>query len=134
MGPLTVVFGLVFIVIGAVGYFFSESQSPTALIPAGFGVAFVVLGLLARNDKLRMHVMHLAALLGLVAFVGGAVMVVRALAAGEIARPLAFTMQVLMALAAAIFVGLCVKSFIDARRARRQREAMGQQAAASPER
>jgi membrane-bound ClpP family serine protease len=132
MGPIAIGFGGIFIAIGLFGYLTSETRSATALIPAGLGVAFVVLGVLARNDKLRMHVMHLAALLGLVGFVGGAVMAIRAATSPEgIQRPLAFGSQVAMAVASAVFVGLCVKSFVDARRARRAREQAEQQAPAA---
>jgi hypothetical protein len=118
MGLLTVSFGIYFIVLGLVGYL-PHRTSITALIPAFFGVAFVLLGLLARQDRLRMHVMHLAALLGLVAFIGAGVMVVMKLARGE-EWSLAMAMQLLMALGGIAFVALCVKSFVDARRRRRQ--------------
>jgi hypothetical protein len=116
VGPVTVGFGVLFIALGLIGYL-PHRTSFTALIPAAFGVAFVVLGLLARQDRLRMHVMHLAAVLGLLGFIGSAVMVVLALSRG-VERPLAFAMQVLMGLASAAFVALCVKSFVDARRSR----------------
>jgi hypothetical protein len=116
MAPLTILFGIYFIALGLIG--FVPSQAPTALIPAAFGVVFVLLGLLARKDRLRMHAMHLAALLGLLGFLGGGVMVGLALAHG-VPRPLAFTMQILLALGAAVFLALCIKSFVDIRRRRR---------------
>jgi hypothetical protein len=80
---------------------------------------------LARNDRLRMHAMHLAALLGLVGFIVPAVRAapkVGTLFDGTAERPAAIAVasQLLMALLCAVFVGLCIKSFIDARRARRQ--------------
>jgi membrane-bound ClpP family serine protease len=117
MGPITILFGILFLALGLIGYL-PHRTSLTALIPAAFGIVFLVLGLLARQDRLRPHVMHLAALLGLIAFIGGGVMTGRALAGG-IERPLAFTMQLLMALASLLFVLLCIKSFVDARRRRR---------------
>jgi hypothetical protein len=117
MAPLTVGFGIFFIALGVIGYL--PHQAVTALIPAGYGAVFVLLGLLAWQDRLRMHVMHLAALLGLVGFILSCVMVALALVRG-IPRPLAFTIQVLMGLGSAAFVALCVKSFVDARRRRKQ--------------
>jgi hypothetical protein len=117
MGPVTIGFGILFIALGLIGYL-PRQTSLTALIPAAIGLAFVVLGFLARQDRLRMHAMHAAALLGLVGFIGSVVMVVRALSRGEIQVPLAFTMQILMAIGCAAFLGLCIKSFIDARRRR----------------
>jgi len=121
MGPVTIGFGVLFTVLGLVGYFLPESRSFTALIPSGFGLALLILGFLARQDRLRMHVMHLAAVLGLIALVGAVVMIVVAIK-NDIPRPFAFAMFILMATDAAVFVGLCVESFIDARR-RRQQEA-----------
>jgi hypothetical protein len=117
MGPLAVGFGILFVLIGLAGYGFSESHSWTALIPAGLGVLLVLCGLLARQDRLRMHVMHLAALLGLVGFVGGVVMVILDLSKG-VPLPLATAMKGLLAVTAGIFLALCIKSFVDARRLR----------------
>jgi zinc transporter ZupT len=122
VAPVTIAVGIVLILLGVIGYV--PTQAPTALIPAGFGVALLLLGVLARQDKVRKHAMHTAVLVGLVGFVGAAVMVVRALAGGGIELPLAFAMQALMAVVCGVFVGLCVKSFIDARRKQRQ-EASG---------
>jgi membrane-bound ClpP family serine protease len=119
MGPIAIVFGALFVILGVVGFAFRESDSPTPLIPAAFGIVLIVLGLLARQDRLRMHVMHLAALVGLVAFVVPLVMVIRALVNG-ISSERAFTMQALMSAGAAVFLALCIKSFIDARRRRQQ--------------
>jgi hypothetical protein len=45
----------------------------------------------------------------------------RPLLSGGEMKPMAATMQALMALTCAAFVGLCVKSFIDARVARKQK-------------
>jgi zinc transporter ZupT len=118
MAPLTIVFGVLFIAVGIIGYL--PTSAPTALIPAGFGAAFILLGILARQERLRMHVMHGAALLGLIALAGAVVMIFRALASEHIERPVAFTMQIIMAILAAAFLFLCVRSFVEARRRRRQ--------------
>jgi hypothetical protein len=117
MGPVSIGFGVGFIILGLVGYLLS--YQPTALIPAAFGVVFVLLGLLARQDRLRMHVMHLAVLVGLVGFVIPLWRIVVALTAKP-PSPLAVWMNALMAAGCLAFVVLCVKSFIDARRRRRQ--------------
>ena len=88
--------------------------SLTALIPAIFGAAFVVLALVARSDAARKHAMHAAvvlALLGLLATLGR---LTPAIAAGNLTRPGArFAMSVLMA----VYIALAVKSFKEARRA-----------------
>jgi hypothetical protein len=127
MGPVTIGFGIFLIVVGLVGYGSSETHAPTALIPAGFGVVLALLGVLALKDSLRKHAMHLAAMVGLIGLLGAAGMgvpkLITMLSGGNVERPLAVISQVVMAAACLVFVGLCVKSFIDARRARAAREA-----------
>jgi hypothetical protein len=123
VGPITIVFGAVLIALGGVGYVATEMKSVTALIPAFFGLALVLLGGLALKDNLRKHAMHLAAMVGLFGCVGGLVMVVLTLTKGEIERPVAFGMTIGMAVICGVFEWLCVRSFIDARRARKRREA-----------
>jgi hypothetical protein len=116
VAPITVGVGVLLILLGAGGY--AATQAGTALIPAGFGLALLLLGLLARQEKLRKHAMHTAVLVGLVGFGGAAFMAVKALASGEVERPVAVAAQGVMAVICGVFVGLCVKSFIDARRRR----------------
>jgi len=127
MGLVTIILGAFLAVLGVVGYVATGSEHPTALIATGFGVVFIILGVLARQDKLRRHVMHAAAMLGLVGFlvpaIRGVPNLVRMIAGHEVPLPNAAVLQSLMALACLVFVGLCIRSFIEARRARRAREA-----------
>ena len=122
MSPIAIVFGVLLTALGVGLYATSDSGSPTALIPAAFGVVLILLGLIARaGDKARKHAMHVAALVGLVGFVVPTARVVPALAGGaEINR--AIGGQIAMAVLCLAFVVLCVKSFIDARRARQAGE------------
>ena len=123
MAPIAILFGALLTALGPVLFFLSETRSPTAFIPCGFGVALIILGVLARSEKLRMHAMHVAALLGLIGFGVPAFMVGRALTGGAAFEPVRHGGQLTMALLCAVFLGLCVKSFIDARIARKQKEA-----------
>src|SRR5262245_47001579 len=66
MPNLAILFGVLLTILGGALFGLSPSHSPTALIPAGFGLALVACGLVARNEKARMHAMHLAALLGMI--------------------------------------------------------------------
>ena len=52
-------------VLGLAGFYGTGATHYTALIPAGFGALFLVLGLLALKASLRKHAMHVAAMLGL---------------------------------------------------------------------
>jgi uncharacterized membrane protein len=122
VAKIAIVFGVLLILLGVVGYAMSEPRAVTALIPAFFGLPIAICGGVALNPGARKHAMHAAAALGTLGLLGVAGMVIpRAikLAGGEpLARPLAFWMQTIMLLILIIFVGLCVRSFIEARRAR----------------
>jgi hypothetical protein len=127
MAAISIVFGILLGIIGGIGYTQAEHPSPTALIPAYFGAALIVLGVLALQlPRARMHVMHLAVLVGLVGLVGAAIMAFPKLPAllsgGTVERPLAVWMQTAMAVVCLVYVGLCVNSFIQARRRRKAEE------------
>src|SRR5438034_230558 len=64
------VFGILLIVLGLGGFFGTGAEHGTALIPAYFGTALLILGLLALKDSLRKHAMHVAAMVGLLGVVG----------------------------------------------------------------
>jgi hypothetical protein len=117
---ITIYVGGFLIALGLIGYFGTSMVSWTALIPAFFGLPLVILGVLALQEGWRKHAMHAAVVVGLVGFLGGAFSFLRPLLSGGEMKPMAATMQALMALTCAAFVGLGVKSFIDARRARKQ--------------
>ena len=119
MSNVSMFFGVVLMALGGGLYFASETRAITALIPAFFGVAFVVLGAIARNEAARKHAMHVAAMLGLIGCVFPAYRVIDAIIAGTPrdtdAKERAFYGSIAMAVLCAVFVALCVKSFIDAK-------------------
>ena len=121
MSKITIAVGAFLIILGLIGYLGTGMVSWTALIPAFFGLPLTILGALALQEAWRKHVMHAAVVVGLVGFLGGAFSFMRPLLSGGEMKPMAATMQALMALTCAAFVGLCVKSFIDARVARKQK-------------
>jgi hypothetical protein len=116
---LTIGLGAALILLGAGGYFGTGRQSMTALIPAAFGAVFVVLGLLAQGATRRKHTMHAAAglaVLGLAGSIGGVIKAFKWLGGTEPARPAAVVSQSIMAVLLIIFLVLCIRSFIAARR------------------
>ncbi len=118
MSNLTIGYGALLTALGVGG--FAATSAPTALIPAGFGVVALGLGLLARHEKYRMHAMHASALVGILGFLGsirGLSQLPALLSGGDVARPPAVIAQSLMAILSAGFVALCVRSFVTARRA-----------------
>jgi sulfite exporter TauE/SafE len=125
VAKITIGFGVFLIALGLAGYCATNMVSWTALIPAFVGLPLAILGALATKEQLRKHAMHAAVMVGLLGFLGAAYSFskpLRVLISGqELERPIAALMQGIMTLTCAIFVGLCVKSFIDARRARAQK-------------
>jgi hypothetical protein len=116
-----VICGGLLVALGVGGYLWTSAV--TALIPAGIGAVLIVLGLLAFKESLLKHTMHAAAMIGLLSFLATAGMglpkLVTLLSGGQVDRPRAVYLQCLTALVCAVFVGLCVNSFITVRRRRR---------------
>ncbi len=119
MPRVILIFSAIFILLGLGSYLLSGAASVTALIPAFFGLLLAGAGFLARtNPKLGGH---LAALVGLLGFLGTARSLgkVPALLSGEpVQRATAVGVQAIFAVLCLIFVGLAVKSFVDVRNAR----------------
>ena len=115
----TIVYGIILIMLGMIGYFVTSQTSVTALIPAFFGMVIVIAGALAQKEPRRKHAMHAAAALALLGFFGtfrGIGSLVTLIGGGEVARPAAAISQSIMAVLSLGFVLLCIKSFKDARR------------------
>ena len=143
MAVPTLIVAVLLIAVGVVGYAGQDAdpdkgKSWTALIPAVVGAVLAVCGLLAYKPKLRKHVMHLAAVVGLLGFLGGfmplqnqakkirieaerdgaPISQTEALSRVDPLKPSAVSGE-LMSLICLVFVGLCVNSFVQARRARK---------------
>jgi hypothetical protein len=123
LARIAIIFGVLLTLLGIGLYTTSapEHKSLTALIPSGFGLALVLLGQIARgaSERGRMHTMHAAAVIGLIGFVIPAYRAVSALVGGaEIGRAIAGSIA--MAVLCGAFLALCIKSFIDARIARKR--------------
>lgn len=118
MSKLSIGTGIILTVLGLGGYAFSGGVSPTALIPAGFGILFIVLGYLARKESMRRHAMHGAALLSLLGIAGsfkGTVAAITMLGGGVVERPQAAIAQAIMAVTCFVFLLLAIRSFVNAR-------------------
>lgn len=124
MAKVSLVFALLLAILGIGFYMGTGSQHPTALIPLWFGLALGVFGFLAisPNEGRRKLFMHINVTIGLIGFIGAAVQAIRefgaARSAGENPNYIAISAQGIMALLLLIYVAMCVKSFIDVRRAR----------------
>jgi hypothetical protein len=121
MAKVAVWVGIVLVVLGVGAYFGTGRASVTALIPAFFGAPLAGLGALAGDERRRRSAMHLAAALSLLGLLGSARGIPQALSlasGGVVERPAAAVVQSLMAVLCGLFLGLAVRSFVAARRAR----------------
>ena len=123
MAKLTIGCGVLLILLGIVGFVSTGSAHPTALIPGVFGLLLAVFGTLAKTEdsKKRMLWMHIAVTIGLLGFlftIPGIIDVIRMARGIAVRRPAAAEEQAIMWLICGIFVALCVRSFINARRSR----------------
>ena len=120
MAKVTLVFAVLLIILGLGFYLGTGSKAPTALIPAWFGLALGFGGLLAisPSESRRKLFMHINVTIGLLGFLGAAGRAIYALTSGRTPDQIALIAQLLMAGLLLIYVILCVRSFIAARRAR----------------
>ena len=121
MPTTTIALGVALIVLGLAGYFLTDAVSLTALIPAAFGVVLALAGLIARNDRWRMHAMHAAVVVAFLGFLGsfrGLMGLGKAFHAAS-GRPAAVIAQSIMAVLTLGYIVIAVRSFIRARKARR---------------
>jgi multisubunit Na+/H+ antiporter MnhF subunit len=123
MAKLTIMFGVVLILLGLLGFVATGHHAPTALIPAIVGVILAALGALALTEdaKKRMLYMHIAVTLGLLGFLGTAKSIydyIEMVRGVQFPHPAAVEEKAAMAGVLLVFVILCVRSFISARRAR----------------
>ena len=113
---LLIILGLVFYVGALAGVISQGHASPTALIPTGFGVILLICGLVAMNPANRKHAMHAAAMFALLGLIGAVMRPITAIFKGTLSASAALYSQVLMAILCAVFLALCIRSFINARR------------------
>lgn len=121
MAKVTLVFAVLLIALGLGGYLGTGSQHPTALIPMWVGLALGVFGALAisPSEGRRKLFMHINVTIGLLGFIGTAVEIVRSSMSSKPADAIAMGSKYTLAGLLLLYVILCVRSFIAARRARK---------------
>lgn len=120
MPRIIFIFAAIFVMLGVAAYWGTGSQSWTALIPAIFGLLLALAG--GFSLKSLKHGGHIAALLGILGFLGtakGLIKLPALIAGAPVERPAAIIAQAMMAALCIVFIALCVKSFIDARRGKK---------------
>jgi peptidoglycan/LPS O-acetylase OafA/YrhL len=126
MAKVTIVFGILLIVLGLVGFFGTGGIHYTALIPAWFGLALVLGGILAisPSERRRKIFMHVNVTIGLVGLIGSVITALQgyghARSMGVDPDYIALAAKLTMAALLLIYVNLCVRTFIQARRSRQE--------------
>lgn len=120
MAQLSRTVGLILMVIGIAGYVMTDMASPTALIPAAFGMVISMLGFYARHEDSRRTAMHLAmgiAMVGVLGSISG-LLSIPALVSGEAAMPAAVVSRSAMAVILLVYLAMGFNSFRAARQRR----------------
>ncbi|MFO0938858.1 MAG: hypothetical protein U0798_20325 [Gemmataceae bacterium] len=114
--------GAFLLVLGILGYVTpaligsGDPYKPTALIPSAVGLLLEFCGVISISKPgLRKHLMHFAAMIGLLGTIGGLVPMFRS---GFDMQKAATRVGLGMTVICLIFTGLCIGSFIAARKAR----------------
>ncbi len=123
MAKLTIALGILLLLLAVAGFIATGSSHPTALIPGAVGLLFVIFGALANSPdaKKRMLWMHVAVTVALLMFLGtipADIDVIRLSHGVTFPHPVAIEEKAAMSLLCLLFVLLCVRSFIAARRQR----------------
>ncbi len=125
MWLVTIIYGDLLMLLGLGFYFGTGQSSVTALIPLFFGLPVAGLGAVAKNEKMKKHAMHAASVFGLIGILAtakGVLNVMRMVSGTPIERPAAAIEMAIMCVLSVLFLGLCIKSFIDARIRRKNAE------------
>ena len=123
MAKLTIVFGVLLIAVGVIGFVVTGRHAPTALIPSLIGLLLAVAGGLALTEdaKRRRLWMHVAVTVGMLGFLGtlkSAYDVTQLAHGAYYEHPVAVEEKAATCLLCLIFTAFCIRSFVDARRTR----------------
>ena len=123
MAKVTLVFAALLLILGILGFIATGSTHYTALIPALLGLLLGIFGVLALSPdagrrKLFMHINVTLALLGFLGTAMGLIEWFRMMGGAAVKNVQATESKASMAMLCLIYVILCVRSFIAARKAR----------------
>jgi hypothetical protein len=121
MPNVTIGFGAALAALGLGGYLLTGRTSLTALIPLALGVLLAACGAAALDRARRKHAMHAAAVVGLLGFLGPLRVLPQMVAlvgGGAVEHRAAVVDQLLLMILCAVFLALCIRSFVLARRTR----------------
>lgn len=121
MASFTIRVGVILIAAGIAAYLLTGATSVTALIPSAIGAGLLLLGVVGvRRPDLRRHAMHVAMVVAIVGLAGsftGLLALPAMLSGGGGVRP-SVALRAVMAVMLLVYLGVGIKSFVDARRRR----------------
>ena len=115
MPKTTLAFAGALVLLGLATWLGAGRTSLTAMIPAFFGIPLGLAGMIALRDGWRKHALHAAAAIALIGALGALSRALPALSLSEPIR-LATLSQLVMGIALLVYLALCIRSFIQARR------------------
>ncbi|HSJ01388.1 MAG TPA: hypothetical protein VK956_03000 [Verrucomicrobium sp.] len=122
MARISLIFGFLLVLLGTVSWGiagFDATRITAFAFPAGFGTILILCGIIGgKFPGANKHVMHVAALIALLGAGGGISMAIKAASKGE--TTLKIATQGTLGVLCLVFLVLCVRSFIQARIARKQ--------------
>ncbi|MCX7869112.1 MAG: hypothetical protein N2322_04085 [Terrimicrobiaceae bacterium] len=119
MPASAIIIGALLNVVGLAGWILTEMKSWTALIPAILGLLLVLLGVVSLlQPGLRKHLMHAAMVVALVGLLGSGRMLMRGSDSTAGASPVRLGANGATTVLCVLFLGLGIRSFIQARRQR----------------
>ncbi len=122
MAKITLIFAALLIALGLAGFFGTGSLHYTALIPTWIGLILAIGGWLSisPSESRRKLFAHINVTIALIAFIGSVVEIFRGIshahAIGAEVNPIALTSKIALAALLLLYIILCVRSFITARR------------------
>jgi hypothetical protein len=119
MAKVTLVFAVLLIALGLIGFIGTGSQHYTALIPTWFGLVLAIFGFLSMSpsESRRKLYAHINVTIGLLGFLFTIVGLIHFLTGKLGDNPPATEAKAAMSVLCLVYVILCVRSFIVARRA-----------------
>lgn len=112
---ISVIFGVLLDIVGVASFISTGSTHNTALIPCIFGMIIFICGILATKQKFLKHAMHVGAVVALLGFVMG---LARFIQTFSDATPIKLASTIALVVLCGLYLGFCIKSFIEARQAR----------------
>ena len=111
---LSILVGSLLTVLGVLLYFSTGKASPTALIPSFLGIPILVCGVLAKDEKKRKTVAHIALTIALLGALAGFGRGLPKLFGGD--AGVAILGMLAMSVICTVYVIACIRSFIAARK------------------